>query len=457
MPDIHPALGARAPFLGDLLAYTNGNGWSTPIFVGDRVDVYDRGWDEVPVVDLVDGRAVVEVALDGVVQRVQLTDDDYPHVVASPHAEAIWERHQQTGTPDGVAWSDTALGADLRQRLNGLFDALCEEPADYHPGSNDTVRDLVHPSLYPYIHSGGQAPRTNREQVDGKSVDRWGRPFEGSRYQWLPTDVDVSPSGEVTFLGPLNNLDAVAHPEAPGLLAELLAEALPLLESVYGYAEAFDPWDEREDDCEADLPELDGDAVFPAHVAPVSLAGRRIQVVPKLVQYELEGEQTADSVWHVEGMSHEHILGTVVCVINRDPGLTGGALRFQRGYTRGEAGEVFWGISQVRPAVVDQMVARKLLPLGSIDTPAGRMLAFPNSHVHRLTPMASETGAPVRRRIVVFWLIDPALRIVSTSDVAPGWERMTWEEALAHRLELMEERRRHKQSHNLREISLCEH
>ena len=456
--DLQPALGARAPFLNELLAYTEGDGWSAPVQVGDRVEVYDRGWASVPVVGVVDGHAVVQVTVDGEVQQIQLGEDDYFDIVASPYATAIWERHQQADTPDGVAWSDTATPPALRQRLNTLFDTLCEAPADYHPGSNDTVRDLVHPSLYPYVHgisplAAGVAAPTPRSG----GVDRWGRPYEGSRYQWLPTDVEVSAEGEVRFLGPLNQLDPAAHPEAAPLLAELLQQALPLLESVYGYAQAFDPWDEREDDCEADLPEPAAQREPPEPVAPVSLRGRRLQVVPKLVQYELQGDAEADSVWHVEGMSHEHIVATVVCVVHRDPELTGGTLRFRRGYTRDEAGQVFWNIAQVRPSVVDGMVDRRLLPVGSVETPAGRMLAFPNSHVHKLTPMRSASGEPVRRRIAVFWLVDPEVRILSTGDVLPQQGVVPLAEAQAHRRALMEERKRHKQSHNLREISLCEH
>ena len=62
-----------------------------------------------------------------------------------------------------------------------------------------------------------------------------------------------------------------------------------------------------------------------------------------------------------------------------------------------------------------------------------------------------------RRRIVVFWLIDPDVEIHSTADVEPQQEVFTREEALEFRLELMEERRLHKQSLNPRAVNLCEH
>jgi Protein of unknown function (DUF4246) len=455
MPEFVPAHAARAPFLNALMGYFDGKYGEADIHVGDHVEVYDRGWENEVVVDIVDGHVVVEV--DG--QRETLGPDEYPHVVSSPIPEALWEAHQQAPQPDGVAWGDGLVPAALERQLSALFDALCTRPADYHPGTGQALRDLVHPSLYPYIAgrsdlAPGAAPASTVEQP---AVDRWGRPFEGSRYQWLPAEVEVDPAGKFCFASPINNLDEAAHPGASALLAQVLDVALPLLESVYGYAQAFDPWDHRAPDCEADLPQASATSSAPEPVPPASLRGRRLQVVPKLVQYEIDAESDFEGVWHVEGMSHEHVVATVLFVLDRDEGLQGGTLHFRRGYTREEAGQVFWNIPQCRPNSVDELIGRAVLPLGTVETPARRMVVFPNSHVHKLSPLHSPGGEKVRRRIVVFWLVDPERRILSTADVLPQQGVLPHEEALAHRLALMEERRLHKQSHNLREISLCEH
>jgi hypothetical protein len=456
-----PAPGARSPFLNALLTYTHGDGYDTAVHVGDVLEVSDRGWDAVPVVAMEDGQPVVQVEdADVGFRRVVLDEDEYVHIVDSKVAHDIWEDHQKNGQPDGVAWGDGLVDPALRARLTGLFYALCTDPADYHPGSGTAVRDLVHPSLYPYVHGEtvlSPSARVPTPSTGNPSVDRWGRPFEASRYQWLPTDVTVSADGHVHFDSYLNNLDDTLHPGATEPLAELLEVALPLLESVVGYAAAYDPWDHREDDCEADLPEPDMIQPPPEPVAPVSLRGRRLQVIPKLVQYEVDADNTFEGVWHVEGMSHEHIVATALFILDREPHLDGGTLRFKRGYTREEAGQVFWNINQVRPVPVDDMVNEAMVPLGSVDTPQGRLVVFPNSHVHKLTPMRSTTGGRATRRIVVFWLVDPEVRILSTADVPRQQGSMSHERALAHRLSLMEERRTHKQSHNVREISLCEH
>lgn len=66
----------------------------------------------------------------------------------------------------------------------------------------------------------------------------------------------------------------------------------------------------------------------------------------------------------------------------------------------------------------------------------------------------------IRRRIVVFWIVDPERPDGSmiTSKVVPSQHTsMPREDALRHRLELMEERRNHKQDFNITRIELCEH
>jgi len=62
---------------------------------------------------------------------------------------------------------------------------------------------------------------------------------------------------------------------------------------------------------------------------------------------------------------------------------------------------------------------------------------------------------------MVFFLINPEKRIISMREVSPqGIEcggKMTREDAFEHRLELMKERKFHKQDWNVRDIELCEH
>lgn len=105
-----------------------------------------------------------------------------------------------------VVKSDTAVPSSLKAQLQAAVQPLEEIPAwekDWHPGSDEKVLDLVHPSLFPVVYgrtralSKGQGfvtPRNcvarcgegevleEQEAVDGYSSD----------FQWLPCEVDIS-------------------------------------------------------------------------------------------------------------------------------------------------------------------------------------------------------------------------------------------------------------------------
>ncbi|MCU0659035.1 MAG: DUF4246 domain-containing protein [Polyangiaceae bacterium] len=376
-----------------------------------------------------------------------------PHVEVSPTILKRREEHQQRPDPDGVVYRDRAIPGELRGQLREHIQQLSEqEPIDYHPGSGTRVRDLVHPSLYPYIQgrSVASAPLPEPEQNE---LDRFGRPFEGSRYQWLPTPFKVADDGTVTIESYINNLDRSRYAGLYDDLAQLFSIALPMIEGVVGY---IDQLTYNEEDEEADLPDVKDPE--PVQITPRSLRGRELQVIPKIVEYRLGAGETHEGVWHVEGMSHEHIVATCVVVLDRDEELEGGSLSFKRSYTKEEAGMLFWNISQSRPEPTANIVSEGTIPLGTVGTPSGRMLVFPNSHIHKLNTLRLRPGAAEgRRRVIVFWIVDPDVQIPSTREIPPQQGVIPHDEALEVRLALMEERRLHKTSFNPRAVSLCEH
>ncbi len=391
-------------------------------------------------------------------QELEVVPGGWFYISESPTIAAAFERHLQRPCPDGVAFADGLVDGALVSRLRADVQQLLDhEPVDYHPGSGTKVRDLVHPSLFPYIEDRSVL-LTPVERPKAPSYDRFGRSFETSRYQWLPTPFQVAADGSVTIAAYINNLDRTRYAAAYDDLAALFATALPLIESVVGYVESTKFWQE---DCadiehEGELPESDEEPQRPA--PPTSLRGRELLVIPKVVEYCLNVGESHEGVWHVEGMSHEHIIATCVYILDRDDTLEGGALRFKRAYTVEEAGRLFWNIDQSRPAPVSMMADEGTVPVGSVETPAGRLIVFPNSHIHKLSKLSLAAGATSgRRRVIVFWLVDPSVTIPSTREVPPQQGVISQTEALAIRLELMEERRRHKQSLNVRAVSLCEH
>jgi hypothetical protein len=460
MPTIHLAHSSDFAFVDALLRF--GEGYSPE--PGDLIEAGDFETEDDEELEC-DQARVVSNDGETIVLRDEATGrevrgpaDQWFQIAESPAISSLWEQMLRRPKPDGVAFADGLVDPALEARLRADVQRLIDlEPVDYHPGSGTRVRDLVHPSLYPLVE-GRSAPKIAALRPPAPDYDRFGRTYESSRYQWLPTPFAIDEAGQAKALSYINNLDPTRHAAAYDDLAALLTTALPLLESVTGYVESTTLW---RDDCEGiehegELPQDPERKARPA--PPRSLRGREILVIPKIVEYRLGAGETHEGVWHVEGMSHEHIIAACVYILDRDEALEGGELRFKRPYTIEEAGRVFWNIDQCRPRAVEEMVDEGTIPLGSVATPQGRIVVFPNSHIHKLSALSVRSGAAeARRRVIVFWLVDPSVTLTSTREVPPQQGVIPHEEALKIRLELMEERKRHKQTLNVRAVSLCEH
>jgi hypothetical protein len=116
--------------------------------------------------------------------------------------------------------------------------------------------------------------------------------------------------------------------------------------------------------------------------------------------------------------------------------------------------------------------------LGGVVCQEGRLISFPNTLQHRVSPFSlADRSKPGHRKILALFLVDPHVRITSSANVPPqreDWwpetqERlkgdmvglMTMEEAKAYRVELMEERGLKSEKSNaafqVGNFGLCEH
>ncbi|OKJ69991.1 DUF4246 domain-containing protein [Streptomyces sp. CB02460] len=438
-----------------------------------------------------------------------LTEAQARHVLAEL-AHYAQLRDARTGIEvsavDGVWQSDTLIDAELRSRLRKavrVLEEVPEEERDWHPGSDGQVLDLVHPSLFCLVRD-----------VSGGPERAWENPtypyskYEFSeRFQWLPTDVDVSADGEAAFRSYVNNVHPEDHRELAAVLPELFTRMLPLWENVltdlrrprpprieadpYGwydsepehpeeddfsdseayeeateaYEAAMDDWYQNRRPVVPDAPEFTAPEPVDASDRVV-LRGRRLQVIAKLATIHLTPEmpEYAGGSWHVEGMLNERIVSTGLYYWDSE-NITDSRLSFRTAvddpdYEQNDHNGVsdVYGLDDEGP--LNQV-------LGSAATPAGRCLAFPNVLQHRVGAFRlADPSRAGHRKIVAFFLVDPSETIVSTSDVAPqqpwaGTSTMTLEEAKAYREELMRERKFFVGEHNEqlfeREFSLCEH
>ncbi|WP_406289759.1 DUF4246 domain-containing protein [Streptomyces sp. NBC_00209] len=438
-----------------------------------------------------------------------LTEAQVRHVLAelAHYAEL---RDARTGIEvsavDGVWQSDTLIDAELRSRLREavrVLEEVPEEEKDWHPGSDGQVLDLVHPSLFCLVREVSGGP----ERAWENPTSPYSKYEFSDRFQWLPTDVDVSADGEAAFRSYVNNVHPEDHRELAAVLPELLTRMLPLLENVltdlrhprpprikanpYGwydsepehpdeddfgdteaYEEAMEAYEAAVDDWYQDRRPVVPDA--PEFTAPepcdasgrVVLRGRRLQVIAKLATIHLTPEKPeyAGGSWHVEGMLNERIVSTGIYYWDSE-NITDSRLSFRTAvhdpdYEQNDNN----GVSDVYGLENDGPLNQAL---GSAPTPAGRCLAFPNVLQHQVGSFRlADPSRAGHRKILAFFLVDPSETIVSTSDVPPqqpwaGASTMTLEEAKAYREELMRERKFFVDEHNEqlfeREFSLCEH
>ncbi|KAI0643506.1 hypothetical protein C8Q79DRAFT_1012775 [Trametes meyenii] len=189
------------------------------------------------------------------------------------------------------------------------------EEKDWHPDSDGQVLDLVHPSLY-FLRIG-HTHVINKSQLEGLVDTRaiteeeyMCRPdLHGSspelerelwalsnKFQWLPTDFRVSPTGDVSPLVDVNNLHPIRHRSMDPVLSSILGRFVPPLESVL--SAALSPPRKHAIDPPFRIP------------LPSSHLTRRLKIAACHRPSREKPEYPGGS-WHVEGTTNfERIVGT---------------------------------------------------------------------------------------------------------------------------------------------------
>lgn len=303
---------------------------------------------------------------------------------------------------------------------------------EIHPGTNNIVHDIIHPSMYPLL----------LDSVDTSKFNHWQRQYEESKYQWLPCEIDVDDNFKVTIVSDINgHEDKSMNPVFESVLSKLM----PGYDKIWSYAKNFYMGTEEE------FAEL-YDAVEKEYIE-TSLKNRRLQVITKLASYKLEPGQSFEGVWHYEGLPHENIVMTGIYYFDTE---VESQIEFKRSFDLMESAKLFNDVDQSRVEGIEKYFD-DFVPLGTLDITNNMLLVFPNCHAHKVKKFTNETNETVYRNILVFFMVDPDDRITSTADVSVYPRTMKKKEAYKHREELMKERKYHKESLNPREIELCEH
>ncbi|KAF2724219.1 hypothetical protein K431DRAFT_218256 [Polychaeton citri CBS 116435] len=159
--------------------------------------------------------------------------------------------------------SDELLSESARQELIAAVAPLEDVPAprkDWHPGSDEQVLDLVHPSLFPLqygrsrILADGLVPLNDCVSYTGKGVimpvpkdedllaakegalisTPWGEDIGtqhglySRNFQWLPCDVSFQDNDSVRIKSYINNLHPQKHQDLYRVLETIIASAVPM-------------------------------------------------------------------------------------------------------------------------------------------------------------------------------------------------------------------------------------
>ncbi|QRV77269.1 hypothetical protein RhiJN_05284 [Ceratobasidium sp. AG-Ba] len=452
---------------------------------------------------------------------------------------------------DGIWQSDSLVPAKLKERLLSgvaILENIPDPEKDWHPNSNNMVLDLVHPSLYPIVYGRtlaypeGTAIRepSKLQHISPPVIPSGQETYHLSqKFQWLPTDFVVSEDGKsVKSVSYINNLHPDEHRDLHLTIEELIGAFLPLFVRVltdiipqnkiipvrttnrYSYSsndEDSEPeYEDYDDDNEYDQAHEAWSArrlVSPPDVNPkgyvpgkfelrytsYELAGKTIQVIVKLANIHLTPDKPTygGGSWHVEGMSNEAIAASGIYYYDEE-NITESRLAFRttarppENYGQDDTHGCMetWGIGRLVFHL--NFDYRKLSTLGVVITRQDRAIAFPNIYQHKVSPFElRDKSKPGHRKIVALFLVDPAVRRPSTTEVPPQQQKwitpaalanptlkrlsvevishisaltdssMTREEAESFRLELMNERKafviRHDEKFSEVTFDMCEH
>ncbi|KAF9100968.1 hypothetical protein BGX27_000165 [Mortierella sp. AM989] len=433
---------------------------------------------------------------------------------------------------NGTRRSDGLILPELKERLLKCVEKLKDVPEhllDWHPGSNKQVLDLVHPSLFPFISGRTRVTKEDaipamdfigKGEISEKSLvaAREDTAYYSKRYQWLPTDFEVSDEGKVKFRSYINNLHPVQHKDLYPVLEEILEKFMPMFEEVlaemrdtemhsildadpYNWYEERRSGDDDDDDGDGDDDYYENRAFKPIQIPEYEprkdlekydLKSRKdLQVIVKLANIELtpENPKYQGGAWHVEGMANENIVASGIYYYQSE-NISESRLNFriqvqEPEYEQSDDRGVFemYGLAN-EEALVQY--------LDGIVTKQDRCIAFPNIFQHQVQPFTLEDPSkPGYRSILVFFLVNPEKPILSTTNVPPqqkDWAKpsgmllevqnkmppeifrkidslLDWpmdiKEAKAHREDLMKERKFFVSKTNEemfeRPFSLCEH
>ncbi|KAJ0297072.1 hypothetical protein Brms1b_013642 [Colletotrichum noveboracense] len=152
-----------------------------------------------------------------------------------------------------VIKSDNALTPEIKEELKKAVAMLEDVPdahKDWHPGSDEKVLDLVHPSLWPLAYgttrilSDKRIPLADTMKYCGRG-DAIPTPDEdvdlcwSTKFQWLPCEVELD-DDKPRIASYINNLHPTKHADLYSVIEKVLGKVVPLWDVVHRWPEEFE-------------------------------------------------------------------------------------------------------------------------------------------------------------------------------------------------------------------------
>ncbi|KAF4887029.1 hypothetical protein CGCF415_v014998 [Colletotrichum fructicola] len=152
----------------------------------------------------------------------------------------------------------------------------------------------------------------------------------------------------------------------------------------------------------------------------------QVQVIVKLANIHLTPDKPsyAGGSWHTEGQLNEHIVSTALFYYDSE-NITECTLDFRTSANGDELDEGALSYEQYDHRSIERTFAVQqyqsiFQDIGSVVTKSGRALFFPNLLQHHVSSFRLADPTKVgHRKILALFLVDPAIEIVSTSNVPP--------------------------------------
>ncbi|TMW58052.1 hypothetical protein Poli38472_013526 [Pythium oligandrum] len=400
-----------------------------------------------------------------------------------------------------------------------VLEDVPEREKDWHPGSDNQVLDLVHPSLFCCVY--GETKRfaetetldstdemsalRRMETIAFKATSAVDTPeYSGDQYemddenQWIPSDFAVDDDGHVKILSYINNLHPGDHAAMYESIAGIFERFVPMFDRVLSglTGECHEPHAIEIPALKKHaeyLPEISVPGVFPLepdYETAYTLKGTTVQVIVKIAEIHLTPEKPSYSggSWHIEGTEAEQIVATGLYYFGCE-NITESKLSFRAIVSEPDLEDT----SRFYLAALYGLERHELLTqsLGAATAIEDRCFVFLNTLQHKLEPFELiDATKPGVRKILAFFVVNPSNRIPSSSVIPPqqkDWlqralppmleaknlpvaalggkltqllgDGMTLDEAKAHREKLMTARRTYNAFEKQQELrfSLCEH